>query len=194
MNNRRTLLALVVIFGVLVIIATLQGNPPAPGLQSSPLPSPTAAIPQGTLLRVFPDITVLDIQAIRILNPVTGQTFTIQRGQAGQWYAPGIEGELDSSAASGIARTIVLLPYGRSINILATTNLDDYGFGETGQYLIQIILSNGEGHGIIIGAADASDPVYYALVDERDEIFRIERGPVDYLIQFLNSPPINLTN
>ncbi len=196
MNPRRGLLVLALVFGFLMIILLFQESnapalpPPIIPPTSMPETTPTPLL----LLRVFPDLTVLDIQAIRLENPETGAELTLQRDASGQWTSPGRPGQLDPEAATTIARTLVLLPYGRSINILTSTSLDDYGFGTAGQFLIQIIVKNGEGYGVIVGAADDVDPVYYALVDDRDEIFRLERGPVDFLIQMLNSPPINLTN
>ncbi len=194
MMQRRNLLILSAVFALLLAVLLLQNasTPPVP----PPLPletqAPTPA--EALLLRVFPDLRVLDIQAIQLEDPQTGEELTLQRDASGQWTTPILEGELDTDMATSIARTIVLLPYGRSINILPDTDLNAYGFGETGQFLIQVILSNGEGHGVIVGALHESDPVYYALVDDRDEIFRLERGAIDFLIEMLKSDPIRLTN
>lgn len=194
MMQRRNLLILGAVFVLLLAVLLLQNAsaPPAP----PPLPlatqEPTPA--EALLLRVFPDLRVLDIHAIQLENPQTGEELTLQRDTSGQWTAPNLEGEVDTNTATNIARTIVLLPYSRSINILPDTDLNDYGFGQTGQFLIQVLLSSGEGHGVIIGALDENDPVYYALVDDRDEIFRIERGPIDFLSEMLKSDPIRLTN
>ncbi len=196
MMQRRSLLLLVAVFGILVVAVALQSNSPQAQqqpLQMLPTPSPEATVPSGTLLRIFPDLTVLDIQAIRLEDPLSGDQITLQRDSNGEWSAPDLDGELDTDAATAIARTIVLLPYERSINILSDTNMDDYGFGTQGQFLIQFVLTNQEGHGIIIGSEAESEPTYYALVDNRDEIFRIERGPIDFLNQFLKLPPVNLT-
>ena len=193
MRQRSFLLLFVIFIGLGAAVALQSANQPQPTPLPLPTPSPEATIPQGTLLRIFPDLTVRDIQAIRLENPNTDQQLTLQRDSSGQWTAPDVEGELDTEAVTSIARTLVLLPYERSINIVSTTELADYGFGTRGQFLIQIVLANDEGHGIVIGSEVEGEPTYYALVDNRDEIFRIERGAIDFLIQFLNLPPINLT-
>ena len=94
------------------------------------------------------------------------------------------------AAASAIARTFALLPYGRSINIVADTDLSAYGFTETPHLLFQIILVDGGGHVIAVGGLTPDGSAYYALVDERDEIFLLERGPVDFLDGYIQSPPL----
>lgn len=186
---------LLITFLILAAAALLQTglNPPAatptPATEQTELP-----LMGGSLLRVFPDLAVLDIQAIRIENPAEGESFTISRDESGNWTAPDVEGQLDTNAASDIARTLVLLPYGRSINITASTDLSEYGFLPTPQFLISLVLANGAGHAIAIGELSESEPIYYALIDERDEILEVERGAVDFLVNFVDSPPVNLTN
>ena len=196
MNNRRVIPLLIGAFIVLAVAAALQtvlGNstPPAPTLDPEQTESPLAS---GTLLRIFPELAVLDIQAVRIENPTTDQSLTLVRDAEGNWTAPGLDGTLDESSASDIARTLVLLPYGRSLNIVADTELSEYGIAPNPAYLISAVLQNGDSHVIAVGKIADADPVYYALVDERDEIFEIERGAIDFLTNFLNSPPVNLTN
>lgn len=191
MTGRKNLLALLVIFIILVVLVTLQDTPET--VVIIPTAEPVLTPTRPGLLRVFPDLTVLDIEAVRLENPVSGKTLTLQRDRSGQWTAPDLDGTLDTDAATTIARTLVLLPYGTSINILSSTRLEDYGFDTTPYLLIQIIKRDGGGHGIIIGDIDPDNPAYYALVDERDEIFRVERGAIDFLNQLLDLPPVNLT-
>jgi hypothetical protein len=148
----------------------------------------------GTLLRVFPELAVLDIQAMRLEDLTTNTRLTLARDDNGEWTAPELEGELDSEAVSGIARTFALLPYGRSINILNDTEFADFGFNPTGQLLFQILKHDGESHVIAVGNLTNSETSYYTLVDERDEIFEVQRGPIDFLRNHILSPPINLTN
>lgn len=186
MSNRRLVPLLLGAFIILAIVVVLQnprGNPeevmPTAEVTESPLLS-------GTLLRVFPELTVLDIQAVRIESPAEDRSFTIARGADGEWISPDTETTLEEGSASDIARTIVLLPYGRSINIVPDTNLELYGIAPIPQYLISIVLSNGEGHIIAVGKLSEDDPIYYSLVDERDEIFEVERGAIEFLTNFLN--------
>ncbi|MBZ0294459.1 MAG: hypothetical protein K8L99_17985 [Anaerolineae bacterium] len=182
MTNRKTLLLMLIVFVGLAALVLVQNNQEQPPL---PTPQPDVSVTATTpgLLRVFPELSVLDIQAIRLERPDADQTLTLQRDSNGQWTS---NSDIDPETATNIARTIVLMPYGNSINIVSTTDLSTYGFGETGHLLIQFVQMNGEGHGVIVGGVDPDYPVYYALVDERDEIFRIERGAVDFLDQFLD--------
>lgn len=196
MTRSRNLLLLVILFAVLLAAALLQGSPTSqvqmpPTATITTTPDPLSS---GTLLRIFPDLAVLDIQGIRLQDPNTEQSLTLARDAEGNWTAPDQQGQLDTDAASAIARTIVLLPYGRSINITAQTRLEDYGFAPNGKLFISIITRSGENHVVAVGDLAQDVPVYFALVDERDEIFQVERGAVDYLTNFLLSPPINLTN
>jgi hypothetical protein len=197
MNNYRIFPLLLVTFIVLAIAAVIQstiGNQAA-SQRLTPTPEVTDAAPQtGSLLRVFPELAVLDIQAVRIENPTDDQSLTIVRDSSGNWTSPDLEGTLDTNLATDVARTIVLLPYGRSINILNDTDLGDFELAPTPQYLISIVLSDGTGHILAVGKLSESDPIYYVLVDERDEILEVERGPIEFLTNFLNSPPVNLTN
>lgn len=196
MRNRISPLILLAVFIVLAVLVSVTNQQTPPAIQTA-LPSPTAAgteMPQGTLLRVFPELRVLDIQAIQLDDLTSGREITFSRDTNGQWTAPGLEGELDETAVTNIARTLVLLPYARSINILTETDFADYGLSPRPQLLFQILNTDGSGHAVAVGALTDAENTYYALVDERDEIFIIERGPVDFLKTFILSPPIRLTN
>lgn len=188
MKSSRTPLILLAIFAALVGGLLLQNA----ALTDSPMPIGTAApaitpLPTGDLLRVFPDLAVLDIQAIRLEDSLSGDSFTMVRDDAGRWSALDQASPLDPEAATAIARTIVLLPYGRSLNIIPTTDFESFGFEPAGGMLIQVVLWDGGGHIIAVGGLSPDAPVYFALVDERDEIFLIERGAVDFLKRFLYS-------
>ncbi|MGQ9887210.1 MAG: hypothetical protein ACUVSX_01855 [Aggregatilineales bacterium] len=195
MKQRRTfplIPALLALFVLLAALTLLQGSPTA--LPPPPTTAPTldiTPIPTGMLLRVFPDLTALDIQAIRLQDLQSDLSFTIARGPDGVWTAPGRQGTLDSSAASAIARTFVLLPYARSINITSETNLSLYGFTGTPRLLFQLLLTDGTGHVVAIGSQTPDGAAYFALVDERDEIYMVERGPVDFLNGYIQSAPIS---
>jgi hypothetical protein len=195
MMPRRRLLILLGAFVLLLAAAFLQGrsNGPQPTL-APPTAEITVTPTLLPLLRIFPDMTVLDIQAIRIEDPNTSDSIILTRDASNNWIAPDHEGQLDTDDASDIARTIILIPYSRSINITSQTVLGDYGFEPNGQLFISLVMKNGEGHVLAVGALSETDPVYYALLDERDEIFEVERGPVEFLRNFLLSPPFNLTN
>lgn len=196
MKRRRALPllpALLAVFAALVALVLLQGGQPPPAPPDTPTATATLAVspvPTGTLLRVFPELAVRDIQAIRLEDAAAGQSLTLSRGPDGQWAAPDAAGTLNAEAASAIARTFALLPYGRSVNLAPDTDLSAYGFTETPRLLFQIVLTDGSGHAIAVGSLTPGGSAYFALVDERDEIYLLERGPVDFLDGYIQSPPL----
>ena len=161
----------------------------------TPPPATADAPPSGSLLRVFPELAVLDMEAIRLEDIATRQNLTLVRDEQGNWTIPGSTDVVDGTeAASGIARTLAIFPYSRSLNILTDTDFDAYGFSPNGELLFQIIKTDGSSHIIAIGNLTEDEQAYHTLVDDRDEIFQVERGPIDFLRSFIFSPPINLTN
>jgi hypothetical protein len=198
MRNRIGLLVLLAVFVVLAVLTTLTSQPPA----EAPAPTatveaeatPEATFEAGSLLRIFPDLRVLDIQAIRLEDLESSQQLTLTRAADGTWTAPDLEGTLDTEAATNIARTLVLLPYARSINIVPDTEFETYGLAPTPRLMFQILKTDGSSHVIAVGSLIDTEAAYYTLVDERDEIFQTERGAVDFLKNQIGTPPIRLTN
>ncbi len=191
MRRFRLIPVLLILFALLAAAVALQNQhivtpTPWPTITPTPAISPT---PTGTLLRVFPDLAVLDIQAIRLQNIADGTEITLARDAAGNWTMPDTEQAVDSTGASAIARTLVLFPYAHSINILDDTKFSDYGFDPNPELLISILKTDGETHTIAVGNLMDSALAYYVLVDERDEIFLVERGAVDFLRNSIASPP-----
>ncbi len=198
MRNRVSLIVMLLVFVVLAALAALTGqrstsNSDTPAT-AEPEETPEATLEAGSLLRIFPDLRVLDIQAIRLEDITSGEQLTLVRDADGTWTAPDLEGTLDETAASNIARTLVLLPYAHSINILSDTEFEAYGLAPTPHLMFQILKADGESHVIAVGGLIDSDAAYYTLVDERDEIFQTERGAVDFLKNQIGAPPIRLTN
>lgn len=195
MNPRLGLLTLLGIFFILALAITAT-EPPAPAAipaSATPTPTPTPEIPSGTLLRVFPELTVLEIQAIQLQNLEIDREFTLARDAEGNWIAPDLEGEVDSASASSIARTLALLPYGRSLNILPETRFTEYGLAPRPRLIFTILKVDGSSHVIAVGNLTDTQHAYFVLADDRDELFQVERGPVDFLANFIVSPPIRLT-
>jgi hypothetical protein len=180
-HGRRTLLLLVVVFVGLAALLTAQNQQ----LAQQPFPTPAR-----TFTRLFPELEVLDILSIRLLDPATNTTFTIQRGEYGTWQPLEQEGTLQENAGTNIARTVALLPYERTLPLADDTSLADYGFEPTPTMLIQFVLITGEAHGIIVGGLAASGTGFYGIVDNREEMFLLVPEAVAYLITQLRSPPI----
>ncbi|GAB4508576.1 MAG: hypothetical protein OHK0046_01410 [Anaerolineae bacterium] len=182
----RTLIILAVLFLGLLVVVLLQGNESADSL------TPTVEAIRG-FERVFPELEVLDIDAIQLLDPSTSQEFTIaRRNEDGIWTAPAFPNQtLDAEAATLIARTIALLPYRRSFTIEEDTDYTQYGLAPEPDFLIQFITSDGQGHSVALGEPTFESPTFYGLVDDRLEIYLIERAPIDFLLRYFVEPPVS---
>jgi hypothetical protein len=55
---------------------------------------------------------------------------------------------------------------------------------------VEFVQVDGTSHALAIGFRTPSETGYYALVDNRPEIYILERAPVDFLISVLRSPPV----
>ena len=174
-TGRRTLIGLAAVFAVLLVVNIIQS-----GESSKPRRLPFE--------RVYPTMDDDDVQAVRLRAPSTNTTFTITRAPDGRWLTPDHEGTLDQNAAVVIARTIALLPYDRTVPQMG--DLSDYGFESEGTMTLEAIMTSGETHGVLVGARAPSDSVYYALVDDRPEIYLIHRAAIDFLISQLRTPPV----
>ncbi|MEQ8677610.1 MAG: DUF4340 domain-containing protein [Aggregatilineales bacterium] len=181
MRNR----GLLVLFGVFLLLAALlvlQDRGTIGGGNNT-------AIPTAFLLRVFPEMAVLDIQAIRLQNPASGQTLSLARDDFGNWESFEYSEALDQNLATTIARSVVLLPYTRTINLSEDTDIAQYGF-DSPQFLLSVQMVNGESHVVLVGDPLQTGPEFYALVDDREQLYVIQRSPIDYLVTFFADPPI----
>lgn len=173
--GRRTLIVLAAVFAVLVVVNLIQtaesGKP-----QRLPFE------------RVYPNMDDDDVQAVRLRDPSTDSTLTITRASDGTWLTTDHEGTLNQNSAAIIARTIALLPYDRTVPQIG--DLSDYGFDPDGILALEAVLTSGETHGVLVGALAPSSTVYYALVDNRLEIYLLHRAAIDFLIIQLRTPPV----
>jgi hypothetical protein len=184
--NRRLLIILGVVFMALTAITLLQNRQ---------LTIENSAIPTEARFASFVgrdlNMTVLDIQAIRLRDPQTDTDFVISRDSSGNWTAPNSEGSLDGDAASNIATTVVLMPYQQTVTLTEDTDLTQYGFRPEGILSVEVLLTQNEsGHVIAVGALSPSVLEYYVLIDDQPQLFLMERGAVDYLITQLAQPPL----
>lgn len=182
--NRRNLFILLTVFIGLMVLAAFQAQ------QRIALTTSVEGSPTGSFLGRDLNLTVLDIQAVRLRDPNTEASFVISRDTAGNWTAPLNEGSLDQDAASSIARTVVLAGYQQTLPITGTTDLTQYGFQPNGIFSVDVLRINNEGHVIAIGSLVPAGTAYYALIDDQPDIFFIERGAVEYLIAYLVQPPL----
>lgn len=178
--RRNGLIILLVVFAGLGLFTVLQQR------QEPQVVIPTGAVP---FYRVFPELAVLDIAGLRIRSPENEQTLTLVRGEDGNWQAPGTMGTLNTDAASAIARTMALLPY---VAVVTAADADTtlYGFQPEGILSLEIALVDGTDHVVAIGYRTPTEAGYYAFVDDRPELYVLDRAPIDYLISQLREPPV----
>lgn len=171
MRGRVTLLVLLLIFAVLVALTLVQSNMP------SATPTPSAR----PLYLVYDDLPVLSMLAIRLRIPGEEGGLTLVRDEAGTWTrADGMA--IDADTASSIARTVALLPYLRTITPEGD-DLSAFGFLPRGIFGIEAVLVDGTTAAIEIGDLARSDDGYFAVVDDRPDIYLLHRPAVDFLIQ-----------
>ena len=152
--------------------------------------APASADPTPIFRRVFPDLAASDVTAIEFRIPTVDQTLIIARDNSGFWVSPSVRGALDQNEAATIAGTLALLPYRRSFSLDDDTNLEQYGIAPDPDLLVTFITSDGESHSVAFGDPSFETLTFYTLVDDRDEIFLVERPAADYLLSQFIDPPV----
>jgi hypothetical protein len=195
--NRRTLFILLIAFIALMVIALFQTRQSsAPGSEASLDPSFQPTINPDQFLANYSQlgktlgINVGDITAIRLRSTQSEKTFTLSRDSTGTWTAPDNPGTLDLTTADNIAKTVVLLPYEKTIEVKPDTILADFGFRPDGVFSIEILLRDNKSHAITIGDLNSSEVSYYGLADDKKLIYIMERRAIDYLWVQLRQPPV----
>ncbi len=183
MKNSRIVIILLMVFVALAAFLAAQNA------QQSSAP-PTSQAQQVLSQRIFPDLQINDIQAIRLRSPETGDSFVISRGGDGAWTAPDSSGTLNTTEADNIARTMVLLPYSRTLTVSPGDDLAPYGFTPEGILSVEIIQTDGASHAVAVGYRNPTATGYYGLIDDRPDLYLLDRGAVDFLISRLKSPPV----
>ncbi len=139
---------------------------------------------------VFSNMAATDIQAIRLRSPETGDSFILTRAADGSWTTQDGSGTVDSTAAESLVKTMEQLPYSRTLPLNDGDSLQIYGFTPEGILSIEFVLSDGTSHAIAVGYRTPTDDGYYALIDDRTDLYLLSRPAVDYLISLLKNPPI----
>lgn len=196
--SRRTFFVLLIVFAVLAVIALFQTRQSsAPDSEATLDPSIQPTINAAQFLSSYQlmgktlGMTFEDIAAIRLRDPQSKKTFALSRDSSGNWTAPDNAGKLDTTAATNIAKTVVLLPYESTVEVKPDTSLADFGFQPDGIFAIEIILRTNLSHAILIGDLNPSGVSYYGLVDDKKVIYVIERRAIDYLLIQLKNPPVS---
>ncbi|GAB4334007.1 MAG: hypothetical protein Kow00117_17660 [Phototrophicales bacterium] len=193
MIKHRNILSLIILSLIALVLAVLlatqeTSDPP----QSLILPTNTPA-PESIL--VFPELDADFIQAVRLEDPNSGKTLTIARSSEGDWQFLDRDDAPNQEIANQIALTLENMPYYASF--LPEGDLTQYGFLPTGSLMfIQFVLFNGTQHFIIVGdpvseeadTAPGQTNTFYAIIDERPEVYLVSRPAIAFLIvQLQNS-------
>jgi len=189
-NDRRTLVILGIVFLALFGAFIYQTGQLA---EESSTVDQEAGIPTEPFLqRVYPTLQAATVQAVQLRDPASDEAFTMARNEAGAWVVPNMDGaarSINQSEASIITGTLALLPYRRTIAIDEDTDLAQFGFRPDGDFYVQFVTDDGTEHAIAVGGPGLNTPTFYAFIDERPEIYVLDRAAIDYLAsQFLNPP------
>lgn len=183
MKNRYLVMVLAVVLMALVAVAVWQAMPRT----SLPTTSATTGDMRDTQT-VFRGFTTEFIQALRIDDPYRDEDLILERNQEGQWRLAGrSDGTLDPLIADNIAKTVAFMPYQEIIGGIAATDYVNFGLNAESVWLqIQVILKTTETYNIAVGGlVPGSENGYYALIDDRPEIYVLNRGAVEYLEAYL---------
>lgn len=178
--NRRLLFGLLLVFVALAALLAIQRAQPR---------TITGATVVPTKPPVFTDVTMDTLQAIRLRSPETGQSLLLSRNSDWEWTAPELSGTLDAKEADLIARTMIVLPFNRTMPLPADADMATFGFTPEGILSIELLLVDGGAHAIAVGYRTPTADSYYALVDDRSDLYLIERAAVDFLISRVKNPP-----
>lgn len=181
MKSNRLVIVLAMIFVLLAALVAYQNSQPPTLLVTTPTPGQSDA-------PLFPGLTLDQIEAIRLRSPEDGKSFMIDRTLDGAWTAPETPGTLNTDEANNIAKTMIVLPYGESFTLQPGADKTAYGFTPEGILSIEMVLTNGATHVVAVGYRTPTEENYYALVDDRPNLYLLERAAVDYLISRLKSP------
>lgn len=184
MRRIPTAVFLLVILGVLVAVAALQSASLA-----APRTAPTATADPRDVQTVFRHITPEVIHALRIDDPRSERDLILENDGQGSWRLVGVPNPtaLDPVVAANIAKTVAFIPYVQILPPEDARDLAHFGLtSETFWLQIQVILTTMETRNIVVGhLVPGSRDGYYALVDERAEVYVLNRGAVDYLAVYL---------
>jgi hypothetical protein len=188
-----TLFGFLVLFIVLAVLVVIQEPPSADPIEpTAPALSQTEQVFGEN--QVYNGLEGSAIQAIRLLDPHSEQSVTFTRNPINLWITPYVEDVvLDQTVMQTIERTLVIMPFAYQF-MPEAEKLIEYGFLADGKHYFSILFvtDDGTAHTIAVGNPTeyGGRQVYYAVVDDREEMYLIYREPIDYLTSQFLKPPI----
>jgi hypothetical protein len=179
-NQRTFLTVLGVLFMVLLGVALAQTI----SLNNTFNASLTPTLDQRIVNSLFREWNEDNVVAVRLDDPINDIDMVINRVNTTQWQLQGEAVEqINQETLNLIVKTVAYIPFTDILTDIPDTNLSNFALTEDLIWLqIQVILDNNDTHVIALGArVPTVDGGYYALVDERSEVFVLNRGAIDYL-------------
>jgi hypothetical protein len=182
LSRRRRLLMFLAIIAAVILLGVLQA-------------APRGFVPDASDLLVFPDLAAIELSVINLYDPTTGLAITLSRGDDGRWIEEGSNTEFDPAYVNQLAQTIVMLAYDHVLPLGPDDDLAVYGFAPAGQLFVEFIEADGTQHAVAFGnLLPDRDAGYYALVDDRPQLYVIPRGAADYLLSQLPGEAVTATD
>jgi hypothetical protein len=190
-NNRTTIYLLIGAFLLLIGVGILQTMrdmpqaivPPADSATVDPLQA-LRANPK----RIFTDFEHSDIQALSILDPYTGATFSVVSTSNNQWESPEFGQIVTPEIAEQLTFSVAVLPALQTLEQITPAYYPDFGLTEADAYLvISLVLKNGTQHGMVIGDVTTDSLGHYTLVDDRETLYVLDARPIAFIVQILRT-------
>jgi hypothetical protein len=148
-----------------------------PSLNAPPPPTP---LPGSDAIRYVYDWPAEQILALVV--DVRGVAPMELQREANVWFSPATQTLVDQEVAQGIARTLSQLPVLGQLDDIPPERYAEFGLSrESLQMFIQIVRTDGTPHALVIGDRTPDQRSYYALVDDRPQVYQILRDPLEFL-------------
>lgn len=181
MKQQRMFIILVVILGVVMIAGALQSV-----LMNRPSSEAPVNQDEATINRVFDGWGANNVFAIQIYDPVAQVGLTITRNNEDLWQLVEFSGLLTQEEGDLAAASMAYFPQVRTLEEIEPDNYADFGLTQDDlTMLVSVILKDGSEHSVAVGDLTAAGDSFYALVDERPNLYIIEAGPVAFYTQLL---------
>lgn len=186
MKNRGGLILLAVIFFSLMVFTAIQLNRP----RAINAPDAAPQLPRlddlaSNVNQIYSTWGVEDIQAVQLYSPLNQTTLTFNRTENG-WELPDINLAPDQDVIESLAQTVAMLPYSYQIQGVEPEQYPEFGLTQAGAVLfIRIIRKDDTLHMLAVGGLTPTQDGHYALVDDRQDVYVVDRNAVAFLLYYL---------
>ncbi len=172
MNRSRSLILLIGVFAALIVISLLvQIAPPAaPQISTTPF-----------YQRVYPDLEPESITAVSVTDS-QGEGIVLRYDAANEhWVFEATGAIFSTEVAENVTSTLSILPYLQTLPAPTEAELRTYGLTQDRALLIAAVTDEGQTHAVLVGLLTPASTSYYVLVDQRPEVYLVERAAIDYI-------------